>query len=162
MAELTAMNRLHQLSTRLLRETELQPLLEEVLIATIALQDADFGNVQLYNSQTRLLELVAQRGFDPHFISRFKTVYEHSITSCGRAMQTGQRIIIEDVLTDPVYAPYRKAAAAAGYRAQQSTPLFSRSGELLSMITTHFCQPHHPLERESRLTDLSTRGRRLN
>ena len=41
-AELTAMNRLHQLSTRLLRETELQPLLEEVLNATMALQNADF------------------------------------------------------------------------------------------------------------------------
>ena len=43
-AELTAMNRLHQLSTRLLLETELQPLLEEVLNATMALQGADFGN----------------------------------------------------------------------------------------------------------------------
>jgi PAS domain S-box-containing protein len=51
-AELTAMKRLHQLSTRLLHETELQPLLEEVLNATIALQSADFGNVQLYNPMT--------------------------------------------------------------------------------------------------------------
>jgi GAF domain-containing protein len=156
-AELTAMNRLHQLSTRLLRETELQPLLEEVLNATVALQDADFGNVQLCNPQTRLLELVAQRGFAPHVISRFKTAYEQSVTSCGRALQAGQRVIIEDVLTDPDYAPYREAAAAAGYRAQQTTPLFSRDGELLGMISTHFRRPHRPLERELRLTDLYAR-----
>jgi PAS domain S-box-containing protein len=156
-AELTAMNRLHQLSTRLLRETELQPLLEEVLNATVALQDADFGNVQLYNPQTRLLELVAQRGFAPHVISRFKTAYEQSVTSCGRALQAGQRVIIEDVLTDPDYAPFREAAAAAGYRALQTTPLFSRDGELLGMISTHFRRPHRPLERELRLTDLYAR-----
>jgi hypothetical protein len=42
LTELTAMNRLHQLSTRLLRETELQPLLDEILNAIIALQKRGF------------------------------------------------------------------------------------------------------------------------
>src|SRR4030095_226351 len=46
-AELVAMNRLHELSTRLLTQTDLQPLLEEVLNATIALQNVDFGCIQL-------------------------------------------------------------------------------------------------------------------
>src|SRR6266850_468629 len=48
-ADLVAMNRLHEFSTRLLATTELQPMLDEVLNATIALQNADFGNVQLYD-----------------------------------------------------------------------------------------------------------------
>jgi len=61
-AELLAMTRLHELSTRLLASTELQPLLEEVLKATTALQNADFGNVQLYNRETQALEIVAQHG----------------------------------------------------------------------------------------------------
>ena len=51
-ADLAAMTRLHELSTRSLASTELQPLLEEVLNATIALQNADFGTIQLYNQQT--------------------------------------------------------------------------------------------------------------
>ena len=34
---------------------------------------------------------------------------------------------------------------------------FSRSGELLGMITTHFSDHNHPLERELRLTDLYAR-----
>ncbi len=45
-AELIAMIRLHELSTRLLASTELQPLLEEVLEATITMVNADFGNIQ--------------------------------------------------------------------------------------------------------------------
>jgi PAS domain S-box-containing protein len=152
-AELTAMNRLHQLSTRLLREVELLPLLEEVLNATIALQSADFGDLQLYNERTQALEIVAQRGFGQDFLNHFSAVNE-SGAACGRALKRAERVIIEDVLTDPDFAPHRAIAACAGFRAIQSTPLFSRSGEPLGIVSTHFRQPHRPSERELRLTDL--------
>jgi PAS domain S-box-containing protein len=155
-AELTAMNRLHQLSTRLLREAELLPLLEEVLNATIALQSADFGNLQLYNERTQALDIVAQRGFGQDFLNHFSAVNE-SGAACGRALKRAERVIIEDVLTDPDFAPHRAIAASAGYRAVQSTPLFSRSGEPLGIVSTHFRQPHRPSERELRLTDLYAR-----
>jgi PAS domain S-box-containing protein len=155
-AELTAMNRLHQLSTRLLREAELLPLLEEVLNATIALQSADFGNLQLYNERTQALEIVAQRGFGQDFLNHFSAVNE-SGAACGRALKRAERAIIEDVLTDPDFAPHRAIAASAGFRAVQSTPLFSRSGEPLGIVSTHFRQPHRPSERELRLTDLYAR-----
>ena len=155
-AELTAMNRLHQLSTRLLRESELLPLLEEVLNATIALQSADFGNLQLYNERTQALDIVAQRGFGQDFLNHFSAVNE-SGAACGRALKRAERVIIEDVLTDPDFAPHRAIAASAGYRAVQSTPLFSRSGEPLGIVSTHFRQPHRPSERELRLTDLYAR-----
>ena len=46
-AELDAMRRLHELSARLLAKGELSALLTEVLASTMALQSADFGNVQL-------------------------------------------------------------------------------------------------------------------
>jgi len=66
-AELMAMSRLHEFSTRLLSKAGLLPLLEEVLNAIIALQNADFGNVQLYNPETKTLEIVAHRGFQRNF-----------------------------------------------------------------------------------------------
>jgi PAS domain S-box-containing protein len=156
-AEVTAMTRLHELSTRLLASTELQPLLEGVLDATIALLNADFGNVQLYNPQTGALEIVAHRGFQQEFLDYFNSVHEGT-ASCGAALQRRrERVIVEDVLTDPVFEPHLQIVAAAGYRAVQSTPLFSRSGEPLGMISTHFRQPHRPSERELRLTDLYAR-----
>jgi transcriptional regulator with GAF, ATPase, and Fis domain len=152
-AELTAMTRLHEFSTRLLASTELEPMLEEVLDATIELQNADSGNVQLYNPQTQTLEIVAQRGFQQDFLDYFSSVHEDS-SACGRALQRRERVIIEDVETDTAFEPHRQIAAAAGFRAVQSTPLFSRRGEPLGMISTHFRQPHRPSERELRLTDL--------
>jgi PAS domain S-box-containing protein len=154
--DLSTMISLHEFSTRFLEKVELQPLLEEVLDATIALQNADFGNVQLYDSETKGLRIVAQRGFQQDFLDYFSHVHEDS-AACGRALQNQQRIIIQDVQTDPRFAPHRQIAAAAGYRAVQSTPLLSRSGEPLGMLSTHFRQPHRPSERDLRLTDLYVR-----
>src|SRR6267142_95905 len=156
-AELAAMTRLHELSTRLLASTELQPLLEEILNATIALQNADFGNVQLYNPDTNALEIVAHRGFRQDFLDYLSVVNEDSAAACGRAFQRGERVIIEDVLTDPAFAPHRPIAASAGFRAVQSTPLSGRKREPLGMLATHFRLPHRPSLRELRLTDLYAR-----
>ena len=155
-AELAAMTRLHQLSTRLLARAELQPLLEEILDATMALLHADFGNVQLYNPKTQALEIVAHRGFKKDFLDYFNLVQEGT-ASCGMAWQRGERVVVEDVLTDRGFAPHLEIVAAAGYRAVQSTPLFRHNGEPLGMISTHFRQPHRPSERELRLTDLYAR-----
>jgi signal transduction histidine kinase/ActR/RegA family two-component response regulator len=72
-------------------------------------------------------------------------------------MQNGERIIIEDVNRDPAFEPHRPVAASAGYRAVQSTPIKSRSGTVLGMLSTHFRAPHRPSERDERLLDLYAR-----
>ena len=154
--ELTAMKRLHNFTSRLLATTELQSVLQEVLNESMALQNADFGNVQLINPQTGALEIVAQKGFQEEFLAHFKSVREAN-SACGRALQQRRRVIIEDVLTDEAFAPHRQVAVSAGFRAVQSTPLFGRNGEALGMLSTHFRMPHRPAERELRLTDLYVR-----
>lgn len=151
-AELAAMKGLHNFATRLLSKTEFQPLLEEVLDATIELQRADFGNVQLYNPDTHALEIVAQRGFNAEFLDYFRSVRADE-SACCRAMSRA-RMVIEDVEIDEGFAPHRHIAASTGFRAMQSTPLFGRGGQVLGILSTHFRQPHRPSERESRFTDL--------
>jgi PAS domain S-box-containing protein len=66
-------------------------------------------------------------------------------------------VLIEDVETDAAYAPLRDVARAAGYRAVQSTPLLSRSGAPLGMLSTHWRMPHRPGEPELRLLELYAR-----
>jgi signal transduction histidine kinase len=44
-----------------------------------------------------------------------------------------------------------------GIRAVQSTPLFSRSGKVVGMISTHWRKPHRPSERDLRLLDVLVR-----
>jgi PAS domain S-box-containing protein len=130
--------------------------LENVLDATMALLNAQYGNVQLYNPKTKALEIVAQRGFSQDFLDHFSTV-DGDEAACGRAISLGQRVVIEDVLTDPAFAPHRAIAASVGFRAVQSTPMLSRSGEPLGMISTHFREPHRPQARDLRMIDLYAR-----
>jgi PAS domain S-box-containing protein len=155
-AEPAPINRLHQLSTRLLATAEWQALLEEILDATMALLNADFGTLQFYDAGTGGLRIVAQRGFHRDFLEYFDSVHE-STSCCGAALERRERVIIEDVLAEPFFAPHVKIATSAGYRAVQSTPLSGRNGEPLGMISTHFRRPHRPSQRELEFLDLYAR-----
>ena len=63
------------------------------------------------------------RGFSQEFLDYFATVDARDASACGQALKSSARIIIEDVTTDPSYAPHRAIAAVAGYCAVHSTPL---------------------------------------
>jgi PAS domain S-box-containing protein len=156
-AELEAMTRLHSLSTRLLSADDLRTALDDVLENAILTSGADFGNIQLYNRQIKALEIVAQRGFQQDFLDYFRTVQIDEGSACAQAMQSGERIIIEDVDFDHGFEPHREVAAAAGFRAVQSTPLKSREGSILGMLSTHFRLPQRVSQRNQRLLDLYAR-----
>jgi PAS domain S-box-containing protein len=155
-ADLEAMRRLNELSRRLLAADGLDSILRELLNATIDLQHAAFGMVQIYNPNTKALELAVQQGFKHEVLDYFRLV-EGESTAHRRAMQWRQRVVIEDVETDAGFEPHRHIAAKAGFRAVQSTPLFTPGGEPLGMLSTQFRDPHRPSERELRLTDLYAR-----
>jgi len=116
-------------------------------------QRADFGNIQLYDRETGTLAIVVHRGFSQAFLDYFARVDAHGTSACGQALKSSARIIIEDVTTDPSYAPHRAIAAAAGYRAVQSTPLLDRTGAPVGMLSTHFRGHHRPSDRDLSLTD---------
>ena len=153
--ELAAMSRLHELSSRLVSASDLQSVLYEVLDATIELQGADFGNIQLYDRETRTLGIVAQRGFRKEFLDYFARVDAGDGSACGAALKQRSRKIIEDVNLDPDFEPHRHIAASAGFRAVQSTPLIDHSsGEPVGMLSTHSPSPGRPSDRDLRLIDL--------
>lgn len=149
--------RLNDLSLRLWQIADLPPGLDEMTRASMEILGADMGNLQVYDPQRRVLRIVSQRGFRAEFLEFFKEVSAEDETGCGRSLRSGQRTIIEDIDADPEYEPYRAIAARAGYRAVQSTPLISRTGKPLGMLSTHFAAPHRPSERELRQLDLYLR-----
>lgn len=155
--DLSAMTRLYELSTRLIHNSSLEALLEEILYATIELQGADFGNVQLYDPTSATLSIVAQHGFGQPFLDCFHRVSAQDPGACGLALLRRKRVIIFDTETDPDFQAFRQIAATSGFRAVQSTPLFTRSGAILGMLSTHFRQPHRPSAQELKLTDLYAR-----
>jgi PAS domain S-box-containing protein len=156
-AEVDSMRRLHDLVNRLLGCNDLQTALEEVLDAAMVLLEADMGNVQLMNPQTHEWHVVAHRGFRDDFVEHFRNVEADPSAVCVRAAQYGRRAMVEDVQTDPAFTPHQAIAASAGFRAVFSTPVTSRHGEMLGVLSVLFRNPHRPSERALRMVDLYAR-----
>jgi len=149
--------RLHGVSGRLLAASDLNTALGDVLENAIASCGAAFGNIQLLNPRTRALEIVAHRGFNQEFLDYFREVHVEEGSACAQALQSGKRMIIEDVELDPSFEPHRRIASTAGYRAVQSTPLEAHDGRIVGMLSTHFRVPHRVSESDQRQLDLYAR-----
>jgi PAS domain S-box-containing protein len=157
-ADLEAMTRLQKLGTLSVRERHLEPVLGEIVDAAIAISGADFGNIQLLDPATSDLKIVAYRGFPDSWLEFWRGVSKGQGV-CGTALERGERVIVEDVETSPIFADTAAldAQRKAGVRAVQSTPLLSRSGRTLGMFSTHYRKPTRPDDRSLRLLDLLAR-----
>ena len=157
-SDLANMTRLQQVSSRLVQTEELTSLLHEIVDVAMEITGADRGIMQLFERKSGALKIVAHRGFEAPLLEFFDTVHD-GFAACGAAMQRGERVIVEDVATDPIFAGSAACDVllTAGVRAVQSTPLISRSGRLVGMFSTHHRTPCRPSERELGLLDLLAR-----
>ena len=155
-ADLSAMTRMQQISTRFAQTADFAQLLDEIVAAGTEITGADMGNIQLF--QNGVLQIVSQQGFSAPFLEFFNHV-SHGSAACGTALERRERIIVEDILQSPIFigTPALDVMLAAGARAVQSTPLISRSGTLLGMFSTHYRTPRRPGDRELRMLDLLAR-----
>jgi signal transduction histidine kinase len=102
---------------------------------------------------------MSHHGFDARAARHWTRVQPGHQGVCAQALARGERILIEDVrAADDVVGPAdQELYRALGIRAVQSTPLRSRVGELIGMLSTHWGDPHAPSERDLRLLDIVAR-----
>ncbi len=157
-ADLRDTQLLQDLSARLVPEAEIQVLYDEIMAAAIALTKADAGTVQILDSETENLVLLATQGFDCTMTNHFYRVTASSNTPCGIALATGQRTFIDfDVPESEDPDGSLRLHIQAGLFSAQSTPLITRSGKPIGLLSTHWCKPHRPSDRELRFLDLLAR-----
>ena len=157
-ADLEAMTKLQQLASLSIETQDLGEVLAEIVDVAIAISGADFGHIQLLDSTTSDLRIVAQRGFPRWWVDYWNGASEGKGAG-GTALELGERVVVEDVARSPVFlgTPSLQVQLKAGVRAVQATPLVSRSGRPVGMVSTHHKAPHRPDERVLRLLDLLAR-----
>jgi two-component system CheB/CheR fusion protein len=155
-AELRAMSRLQQLSTKVMEANRFEAPLGAILDTAIELIDANSGSIQLYDEASQQFRLSAHHGFEQSFLDSIEVVDASSGSICGVALSKCDRVVFEDVENDPRY-PCRESARVGGYRAVVSAPLCAMSGKLVGMLAIHFRQPHHFSPHELRLIDICSR-----
>jgi GAF domain-containing protein len=137
----------------ILESAELQFRLGELLENALRLAGTRLGHVQLLDAPTRVLRVVAYRGFEKRVVDRFDAVDDAAEAACSRALRSGRRVVIEDVEADPHYRPYLDVARAVGYRAVQATPLFTTQARVGGIISTHFPSARGLDPHEARVLD---------
>ncbi|MEC4806223.1 MAG: GAF domain-containing sensor histidine kinase [Jaaginema sp. PMC 1079.18] len=157
-ADLRDTQLLQELSTSLTSEEDIQVLYNKIMAAAIALTQAHAGTIQMFDAATQDLLLLASQGFDSATLEGFDRVDASSLTSCGVALRRGRRSFVR--FDDPNQADPDGSLQKhrdGGYYSAQSTPLVARSGQVIGMVSTHWCNHYHPTERELRFLDLLAR-----
>ena len=157
-ADLDAMVRLQKLGMQVVRDGNLEPFLGEIVDTAMKVCDADFGTIQILDPESLKFRIVAQRGFPAWWIDSWNTLSRREGAS-GTAVERGERVIVQDIEQSPIFVgtPALEIQRKVGVRAVQSTPLISRSGEVVGVFSTHYRAPRQPGEHALRLLDLLAR-----
>ncbi|MBS1191785.1 MAG: multi-sensor hybrid histidine kinase [Rhodocyclaceae bacterium] len=161
-AELAETKLLQSISAALIHQDHVEGLYQEIIDAAVAIMGSDCASMQvLYpeRGEGGELRLLAHRGFSPEAAKFWEWVRADSRTTCGIALGTGRRAVAPDTENCHSMAGSEDLATAqqSGIRAMQSTPLVSRGGRMLGMISTHWRHPHQPSEQDFRLLDILAR-----
>ncbi|WP_395738015.1 PAS domain-containing protein [Prosthecobacter sp.] len=157
--ELSALRLLQEFSVRLIQQDNSSELHQHILDTAIAIMRADMASIQMYDEGEKTLRLLGWRGFHPLSAAYWSTVGLDCFTSCGQALLQRKRTFINDVEASAKLAGTAdlEEFRRSGIRACQTTPLLSRSGRLIGMVSTQWRQPHLPTEDDLRLFDLLAR-----
>jgi len=156
---------LHEISVALIGEQDRVELYGKIVDAAVSITGSQFGTMQLLcpkddpSGHGGELQLLAHRGLPPEALRFWQWVSPAAHSSCTMALRFGQRAIIPDFedWDDIAGTEDLLAFRRAGIRSAQTTPLLSRGGTLLGMISTHWSKPHQPSQRDLRLLDIVAR-----
>lgn len=148
-----------ELSARLITEGDASVLYHEIVKTAIALTKADAGTLQLLDQDKEELMLLATEGFRSDMVEHFARVNAASNTGCGVALKNTQRTFIDFDVPDANDGDGSfRLHLDAGYCSAQSTPVVTRSGKAIGMVSTHWRESRHrPTDRELRFLDLLVR-----
>ena len=154
---------LQDISLEIIYEDNINEIYKRLIDVARKIMHSDYASMQmLYDDQKNnpKLQLLATHGFSQEAIEFWEWVeVESGASTCSESLRTGKRIIVTNVETCDFMqgTEDREVYLRTGIYAVQTTPLYSRSGKMLGMISTHWGKPYHPSERELRFLDVLAR-----
>lgn len=78
------------------------------------------------------------------------------VGSCGTAVWRGQSVIVEDVMSDPLWEDFREMVAQFGFRSCWSTPIATSQNNVLGTFALYSREIRRPTEQEMKLVAIAT------
>jgi PAS domain S-box-containing protein len=152
------MDAMHDLSMQLAHPLELSMSLDAILGTLAKIHGADRGLLLLHNPTSGRLEVAATVGLDSTATAQLGGLASQAqggpeaTTFAARA-----RTVIENVDHDKRYEKYAPIARALGFRATHSTPILTRDGDILGVLSVLFNAERRPTDAEMQFTDMCAR-----
>jgi hypothetical protein len=123
--------------------------LVDVLAATVRLVESQADDmlcsILLFDEARGVLRLGAAPSLPPDFSRLVDGLpVGPTVGSCGTAAHRRERVVVEDIATDPLWVDGAAAALAHGLRACWSTPIFSAERSLLGTFAMYHYEPRGP------------------
>lgn len=161
-AEMARARLLQDISVRLLSGDNEQGLYDDIVFAATEMMASSSAALQLLSAQNgngAELRLLACKGFDPCSSPFWDDTSLDSHCLCKEALRSAARVSVPDISQCAFMsnAAEQDALRTLGVTAVQATPLISRAGAVIGMLSTHW-QDAHPLsDHDERLLDLLVR-----
>lgn len=160
--ELADTKLLQTISAESIHEENIEALYEKILDAVVAIMHSEYASMQVLfpkHGSGGELRLLAFRGFNPEAARFWKCVCADSKSTCGAALRSGKRIVVPNIEKCDFMAGTEDLTTylQTGIHAVQSTPLVSRAGKMVGMISTHWRDPYSPSENDLHLLDILAR-----
>ena len=157
--EVAGAKTLQSISTRLISQSTSESLYDAILGAAMELMASDAASVQMLATDHTSLKLLAWTDFHPDSAAFWQRVEVGAGSTCSKALSDNERIVVADIEACEfmVGTPDQQEYRRSGIRAVQSTPLRSRTGRPLGMLSTHWRTPQTPTEDDFRFFDVLAR-----
>jgi len=146
MGRLAALNRFHRIMSLITLGTPIAEVLEAIVYA-VEQEDPDIAcSIYLLNTETRWLRLAAAPSLPAKYrINVAEAPIAPDIGSCPAAAHRNERVICEDILTDPRWAPIRHLVVEdTDLRSCWSQPIRGPHGEVLGTFAIYRTRPGGP------------------
>jgi two-component system CheB/CheR fusion protein len=153
--ELANTKALQEVSGLLIEGEDDEPLYGQILDAAMAIMKADCATLQIFEPENGELRLLGHRNLHPASAQAWRRVSAGHGTICGRALREGRRVFALDASHDEIWES--EHFRLSGIVSVQSTPLLSRKGRLIGMISTHWRTNSNPDEQDYRSFDVLVR-----
>jgi signal transduction histidine kinase/FixJ family two-component response regulator len=122
----------------------------EAIVYAVEQEDPDIAcSIYLLNPETRWLRLAAAPSLPPKYrASVAEAPIAPDIGSCPAAAHRNERVICEDLRTDPRWAPIRHLVAGTDLRACWSQPIRGTQGEVLGTFAIYKRRPGGPSDQD--------------
>jgi len=76
--------------------------------------------------------------------------------SCGTAVHRKETVVVNDILNDPLWAPYKEIALQYGLRACWAMPILLDPGTVLGSFAMYYLEPRSPTKEDRQLIKAAT------